>query len=71
MSVGASTVGSGLAIAAIVFFLAVAAVGVWALRRHDRMFPRGWDRTGWEPNRGVAGWLLTKFTWLSGGRGGG
>jgi hypothetical protein len=39
-----------------------------ALRQHDRMFPRGWDRTGWKPDSSN-GWFATKFTWLSGGRG--
>jgi hypothetical protein len=52
---------------AIVFALVIG-VGVFALRQHNRMFPKGWDRTGWEP-RGTAGWFATKFTWLSGGRG--
>jgi hypothetical protein len=33
-----------------------------------RQFPKGFDRTGWEPRRGVAGWLATKFAWLAGGR---
>jgi hypothetical protein len=32
--------------------------------------PEDFDRTGWNPERGRAGWFLTKFTWLSGGRGG-
>lgn len=52
---------------AVVFALIVTG-GLLALRKHNRMFPKGWDRTGWEPNS-TRGWLATKFTWLSGGRG--
>jgi hypothetical protein len=43
-------------------------VGVRAVRRQSRMFPKGVDRTGWNPAPGHASWFLTKFTWLSGGR---
>jgi hypothetical protein len=25
---------------------------LWALKRHARMFPPGWDRTGWTTERG-------------------
>jgi hypothetical protein len=49
-------------------FTVVLAVGLLALRHHNRMFPKGWDRTGWKP-RSTGGWFATKFTWLSGGRG--
>ena len=52
---------------AIVFAVVVGG-GLLAIRQHNRMFPKGWDRTGWEP-RPTGGWLATKFTWLSGGRG--
>jgi hypothetical protein len=51
-------------------FFAVLGVLLWAIRRQDRMFPKGFDRTGWNPDPDRAGWFLTKFTWLSGGRGG-
>jgi hypothetical protein len=54
--------------AGVLFFAAVIAVGVWAGRVHRRQFPRGWDRTGWEPRRGAGGRFRTMFTWLSGGR---
>jgi hypothetical protein len=42
---------------------------VWAVRHVNKQFPKGFDRTGWSPERGDAGWFRTKFTWLSGGRG--
>jgi hypothetical protein len=49
-------------------FLAVIGLLLWAIRRQDRMFPKGFDRTGWNPDSDRVGWFLTKFTWLSGGR---
>ena len=65
----ASTVGLVTSIAGLLLIVGVIALGVWAIRRQSRQFPEGFDRTGWNPERGRAGWLLTKFTWLSGGRG--
>jgi len=56
-------------LAGIVLVLCPFVVGIWALRRHDRMFPKGFDRTGWNPHGERAGWFMTKFTWLP-GRGG-
>ena len=53
----------------LVLVVAVFAIPVWALRRQNRMFPKGFDRTGWNPDPDKAGWFITKFTWLSGGRG--
>jgi hypothetical protein len=50
--------------------VAVLALGVWAIRRQNQQFPSGFDRTGWNPDGERAGWFLSKFTWLSGGRGG-
>lgn len=64
------TVGLLAAIAGLVLVAGVFALPLWALRRHNRMFPKGFDRTGWNPEPGHAGWFLTKFTWLAGGRGG-
>jgi hypothetical protein len=65
----ASTVGvAGIVFGGMALFVVFGAAFV-ALRRHDRMFPKGWDRTGWEPNSSK-GWFATKVTWLSGGRGG-
>jgi hypothetical protein len=55
----------GLALVVLPF-----AVAIWAFRRHNRMFPKGFDRIGWNPDGERAGWFMTKFTWLS-GRGGG
>jgi hypothetical protein len=65
----ASTVGVVTVFAGLLLLVAVIALGVWAIRYQNRMFPKGFDRTGWNPERGRAGWLLTKFTWLGGGRG--
>ena len=48
----------------------VFALPLWALRRHNRMFPKDWDRTGWEPEPGKARRFETMFTYFSGGRGG-
>jgi len=56
------------AIVALVLFLGVLALPLWAIRRQNKLFPKGFDRTGWSPERGRAGWFMTKFTWLSGGR---
>ncbi len=56
----------GLAILALVF-----ALPIWALRRHNRMFPKGWDRTGWKPEPGKARRFETMWTYFSGRGGGG
>jgi hypothetical protein len=66
----ASTVGWLTAVGALTAFAFVFAVPAWALRRHNRMFPRGWDRTGWEPVPGKARRFETMLTCFSGGRGG-
>lgn len=63
-----TTVGVELVVFGAIVFALVIAGGLLALRRHNRMFPKGWDRTGWEP-RSTRGWFATKFYWLSGGRG--
>jgi hypothetical protein len=63
------TVAGWVAAVVLVLFVALLACGMWAIRYHDRMFPKGFDRTGWNPNSENVGWLMTKFTWLSGGRG--
>jgi photosystem II stability/assembly factor-like uncharacterized protein len=67
--IGASAVDPVTAV--VVLVLAVAAVGLalWAIRSQARMFPKDFDRTGWNPERSDVGWFRTKFTWLSGGRG--
>jgi hypothetical protein len=50
-----------------IVFAPVIGVGLFALRQHNRLFPKlGPNR--WEP-RGTAGWFPTKFTGLSRGRG--
>jgi hypothetical protein len=64
------TVGWLTTVVVLVLVAGVFALPIWALRRHNRMFPKGFDRTGWNPDREKAGWFMTKFTWLSGGRGG-
>ena len=63
------TVGPVIAIVALLLFVGMVVLGVVAIRHQNRMFPKGFDRTGWNPEPGHAGWLMTKFTWLSGGRG--
>ena len=68
--IGASTVDPVTAVVVLVLAVAVIGCGLWAVRSQARMFPTGFDRTGWHPERGHAGgWFQTKFTWLSGGRG--
>ena len=68
-AVGAATVGVGTAIVVLASFVLVIVGGLLAIRRQNRMFPKGLDRTDWPPERGRAGWFATKFTWLGGGRG--
>ena len=69
MVVAASTVGiAGVVFVATVVIVVLGSV-LFALRSHDRMFPQGWDRTGWTPEPGKARRFETMFTWLSGGRG--
>lgn len=63
------TVGLAVTVFGLVVFGAVVAGGIWAIRYHNRMFPKGFDRTGWNPDGDKAGWFMTKFTWLGGGRG--
>jgi hypothetical protein len=58
-----------VAIVVLALFVGVIGVGVWAIRQQNRMFPKGFERTGWNPERGDAAWFMIKFTWLSGGRG--
>jgi hypothetical protein len=64
------TVGAVVAIVVLGLFVALLGLCLWAIRHQDRMFPKGFDRTGWNPDGERVGWLTTKFTWLSGGRGG-
>lgn len=64
-----ATVDAVTTIVSLPLLIGVFAIPVWALRRHNRMFPKGFDRTGWNPDSDKAGWFMTKFTWLSGGRG--
>jgi hypothetical protein len=45
-------------------------LGVYAWRKHDRQFPKGFDRTGWKPREGRARRFATMWAWLAGGRGG-
>jgi hypothetical protein len=63
------TVSGLLAIVMLLLFIGVIAGCIWAIRYQNRMFPKGFDRTGWNPDGERAGWFMTKFTWLSGGRG--
>jgi hypothetical protein len=66
----ASTVGGPLAyVLFAVFAILVIGVPIWALRKTNRMFPKGWDRTGWKPEPGKARRFETMWTYFSGGRG--
>jgi hypothetical protein len=53
----------------LVLLISAFAVPIWALRRHNRMFPKGWDRTGWTPKPGRARRFETMWAFFS-GRGG-
>jgi hypothetical protein len=59
-----------MGIAAIVILAGGIALPLWGIRRHNRMFPKGFDRTGWNPDgedEARAGSVLTRITSLSGG----
>jgi hypothetical protein len=57
--------GAALAtVAFLVIVLGTLALGLWALRRHSRQFPKG--RVHLEPGERRS--IETKTTWLSGGR---
>jgi hypothetical protein len=68
-SLMSSTVGWVTTIVVLTLFVGLFGAAVWAIRHTNRMFPKGFDRTGWNPDSERVGWLMTKFTWLSGGRG--
>jgi hypothetical protein len=65
----AASVGWLTAIAALSVLVLAFGLPLWALRRHQRMFPKGWDRTGWDPEPGKARRFESMFTYFSGGRG--
>jgi hypothetical protein len=67
--VASAAVGTWSLVVGTVVLLLVFGLGIWALRNHDRQYPKGRERPGWEPDRGKLGWFATTFTWLSGGRG--
>jgi hypothetical protein len=59
-----------MGIAAIVILAGGIALPLWGIRRHSRMFPKGFDRTGWNPDdedKARAGSVLMRITSLSGG----
>jgi hypothetical protein len=64
-----STVGWLAIVVAIVGVLFVVALPIWWLTRMNRMFPKGFDRTGWNPEPGKARRFETMWTYFSGGRG--
>ena len=68
-SLGSATVGWPTVIVGFVAMAVLFAIPIWALRKHARMFPKGWDRTGWSPEPGKARRFETMWAWLSGGRG--
>ncbi|MBA2642597.1 MAG: hypothetical protein H0U82_06710 [Actinobacteria bacterium] len=53
VGVGAATVGIGTAIVVLAIFVLVIVGGLLTVRRQNRMFPKGFDRTGWTPERGL------------------
>jgi hypothetical protein len=63
-----STVGWVTAVVALVLFLVSLATPILALRNQNRMFPKGWDRAGWQPEPGEARRFETMWAYLSGGR---
>jgi hypothetical protein len=67
----ASTVGWLTTIFGIAIVALLLALPIWALRKHNRMFPKGWDRTGWQPEPGKARRFETMWTYFSGRGGGG
>jgi hypothetical protein len=50
-----------------VVFGGTIALGLWAMRAHDRAYPRERVRVGERDRRRFG--FETRFTWLSGGRG--
>jgi hypothetical protein len=66
-----SAVGVVYSIFGVLSLLAIFPLPIWALRRHSRMFPKGWDRTGWKPERDRARRFETMWTYFSGRGGGG
>jgi hypothetical protein len=57
------------ALIGLAFVVLVVALLIWAHRRHNRMFPKGFDRTGWSPEGDEARSYETKTTNYSGGQG--
>jgi hypothetical protein len=51
-------------VAFVALLVGAVGLGLWALRRHDRQFPKGKVRL--EPGEETS--IETKTTWLSGGR---
>ena len=43
------TVGVVLTVAGLLILAGVLGLGVWAIRQQNRMFPKGFDRTAWNP----------------------
>jgi hypothetical protein len=64
-----STVGWLAIVVAFVGIAFVVALPIWGIRRMNRMFPKGFDRTGWSPEPGKARRFETMWTYFSGGRG--
>jgi hypothetical protein len=67
----AMTVGVVLTVAGLLILAGVLGLGVWAIRQQNRMFPKGFDRTGWKPEPGRARRFETMWTYFSGRGGGG
>jgi hypothetical protein len=65
-----TTVDTVWVIFALANLVLVFAILFWALRRHNRMYPKGWDRSGVTPEPGKARRFETMWTYFS-GRGGG
>lgn len=50
-----------MSVAAVLLLAGVIGLGLWAIRRQSRMFPKDFDRTGWDPDGERAGSFITKF----------
>jgi hypothetical protein len=60
------TVGIALTVVGWIVLAIVVGAIIWVTRYQRRQYPKDRERL---KSDGDPGWLMTKFTWLSGGRG--